>query len=283
VKLGILAHILGKQPCADLAKEVAAHGFSYVQLALAKALSDVDSANGKLSPGLANSIGEEFDRQGVRIAVLGCYINPVNPDKEQRRLELNRFKEHLRYARDFGCSMVATETGDLNTYQDTHPNNYEEVGWKVFRESVEELTEEAERWGVHIAIEPVSVHTLHSKELMLRLFQEIPSSNLGMLFDPCNMMKVEHVGNQSAFLREMFQDLYSRMIMIHAKDVGFSKDNVKSNPVPGEGILDYPLFFDLLQTYTPNIDISLEGVTAEQSTDAATYLREVWSNNNKLR
>ncbi|MNP04974.1 Xylose isomerase-like TIM barrel [compost metagenome] len=197
-------------------------------------------------------------------------------------MELNRFKEHLRYARDFGCSMVATETGSLTTYQSTHPHDYEEVGWRVFRESMEELMEEAEKWGVHIAVEPVSVHTLHSKELMLRLIEEVPSSNLGMLFDPCNMMKVEHVNDQSAFLRGMFEELSSRMIMIHAKDVAFTKDHVKSNPVPGEGILDYPLFFELLQTYTPYIDVSLEGVTAEQSVAAAAYLRTIWSNNNKL-
>ncbi|OAB75880.1 xylose isomerase [Paenibacillus crassostreae] len=277
MQLGILAHIFGKQPYADLAKSVATHGFSYVQLALSKALSDIDSTYGKLSPGLANTIGEAFDQQGVRIAVLGCYIDPVNPNKEQRRMDLNRFKEHLRYARDFGCSMVATETGNLNTYQSTFPDRFEEMGWKIFRESMEELTEEAEKWGVHIAVEPVSVHTVHSKEHTLRLFEEIPSSNLGLLFDPCNMMKIEHVEDQASFLHGIFQDLYSRMIMIHSKDVAFSADQVKGNPVPGKGILDYPLFFELLQTYTPHIDISLEGVTAEQSTQASTYLREIWN------
>ena len=32
----------------------------------------------------------------------------------------------------------------------------------------------------------------------------------------------------------------------------------KYNPVPGAGILDYPLFFELLKTYKPHTDISRE-------------------------
>ncbi|MBM6384823.1 MAG: sugar phosphate isomerase/epimerase [Paenibacillus sp.] len=277
MKLGILAHTFGQQPTAQLAQTIADHGFNSVQLALAKALSDVDSSNGKLSPGLANEIGDQFASRGVKIAVLGCYINPIDPNAERRRADIERFKEHLRYARDFGCTMVATETGGLDTYQATHPDGYEEKAWSVLRETLEEITEEAEKWGVHAAIEPVSTHTLHTREHMTRLFEEIPSSNLGMLFDPCNLIKQPHVTGQGAFLRDVMETLYQRIIVIHAKDVAFNAQGEKINPVPGAGILDYPLFFELLKTYKPHINISLEGVTAEEAVPAAKHLREVWN------
>lgn len=282
MKLGVLAHTFGKQKTADLARRIAGSGFTSVQLALSKALSDVDSSNGKLSPGLAHWVGEQFDKEGIRIAVLGCYIDPVNPDAEARQLELARFKEHLRYARDFGCSIVATETGSLTTYQKSHPESYEEQGYLVLRDSVMELAEEADKWGVNIAIEPVSVHTMHTTEHMQRLFEEIPNSSVGLLFDPCNLMKLEHVVNQADFLKEVFDKFYDRMIAIHAKDVAFDVGGKKYNPLPGEGILDYPLFFELLKTYKPHIDISLEGVTAEQADDAAAYLRRLWHADNNI-
>ena len=282
MKLGVLAHTFGKQKTANLARRIAGSGFTSVQLALSKALSDIDSSNGKLSPGLAHWVGEQFDNEGIRIAVLGCYINPVHPDPEVRKLELVRFKEHLRYARDFGCSIVATETGSLTTYQDSHPESYEEQGYLVLRDSVMELAEEADRWGVNIAIEPVSVHTMHTTEHMQRLFEEIPNSSVGLLFDPCNLMKLEHVVKQADFLEDVFNKLFDRMIAIHAKDVAFDVNGKKYNPLPGEGILDYPLFFQLLKTYKPHIDISLEGVTAEQADDAAAYLRRLWHADNNL-
>jgi L-ribulose-5-phosphate 3-epimerase len=40
MSVGILAHLLGKQPFRELAAKVAAFDFSYVQLALSKAISD---------------------------------------------------------------------------------------------------------------------------------------------------------------------------------------------------------------------------------------------------
>ncbi|WP_145414499.1 sugar phosphate isomerase/epimerase [Paenibacillus xylanexedens] len=276
MKLGVLAHTFGKRPTAELAQIIADNGFNSVQLALAKALSDMDSANGKLSPGFANEVGEQFASRGVKIAVLGCYINPIDPDPVSRRADINRFKEHLRYARDFGCSMVATETGERTTYKDSHPDTYDAKSWSVLKDTLEEITEEAEKWGVHAAIEPVATHTLHTHEHMTRLFEEIPSSNLGMLFDPCNLIKQQHTADQGAFLREVMEKLYEKIIVIHAKDVAFNAQGEKYNPVPGAGILDYPLFFELLKTYKPHIDISLEGVNAEEAVPAAKHLRAVW-------
>ncbi|WP_458121271.1 sugar phosphate isomerase/epimerase family protein [Paenibacillus sp. Z6-24] len=276
MRQAVLSHLYGKQPVADLAARVAEGGFKGVQLALAKAISDVDTSTGKLSPGLGHMIAEQFDRHGVRIAVLGCYIDPVHPDLEIRRQEINRFKEHLRYARDFGCSMVATETGSLTTYQQAYPDSYREVGWKVLRETVSELAEEAEKWGVHMAIEPVAVHTLHTAELMERLIEEVPSSTVGMLFDPCNMMKHEFMDDQQSFLRGVFEKLAERIILIHAKDIRFTEDGTKQECVAGTGMLDYPYFFELLQQYKPHIDISLEGATREQLPEASLYMRRIW-------
>ncbi|MEW4372531.1 sugar phosphate isomerase/epimerase family protein [Paenibacillus kandeliae] len=276
MRQSVLSHIYGKQPAADLAVRVAAGGFKGVQLALAKAISDIDTSNGKLSPGLGNYVAEQFDRQGVRIAVLGCYIDPVHPDRDVRRSEINRFKEHLRYARDFGCSMVATETGSFHTYQSTHPDNYAEIGWQTLRETVTELAEEAEKWGVHLAIEPVATHTLHTAELMEQLISEVPSPTVGMLFDPCNMMKTEFVDDQQGFLRGVFERLAERIILIHAKDMQFTANGQKEEVLAGTGILDYPYFFELLQQYKPHIDISLEGVTKEQLPQASLHMRRIW-------
>ncbi|MDQ1235659.1 sugar phosphate isomerase/epimerase [Paenibacillus sp. SORGH_AS306] len=276
MKQGVLAHIYGQLPLAELAAKVSAGGFTSVQLALAKAISDIDTSNGRLSPGLANHIAEQFDRQNVRIAVLGCYIDPIHPDLSERRHGIERFKEHLRYARDFGCSMVATETGGYTTYQASEPERYAEVGWRILEETISELAEEADKWGVHMAIEPVADHTLHSTERMLQLIEDIPTTALGMLFDPCNMMKTEHVDHQEAFLRDTFEKLAHRMLLIHAKDFTFAPDGTKPYRTAGTGILDYPLFFRLLQEYKPHIDISLEGVPLDDLPQASLYMRQIW-------
>ncbi|MDF2961610.1 MAG: sugar phosphate isomerase/epimerase, partial [Paenibacillus sp.] len=130
---GTLAHKVGKLPLQQLTQHLGELDIDFVQLAMSKAIGDIDTSLGKLSPGLANHIAEQFNKQGIRIGALGCYINPVHPDPVQRRYEIDRFKEHLRFARDFGTTLVATETGDLTTYLHQDAEHYEEIGWSIFR------------------------------------------------------------------------------------------------------------------------------------------------------
>ena len=91
---------------------------------------------GRLNPGLAGYIGEALRQRGVQIAVLSCYINLIHPDPRERRKQIELFKEHLRFVRDFGCGIVATETGSLNP------------DWA----GLEEMVAEAERFGVLVGV-----------------------------------------------------------------------------------------------------------------------------------
>lgn len=275
MKLGILAHLLGPSSVEELAVKVRNHGFSSVQLALSKAIPGFEPVPGKLSPGLANHYAEEFGKQGVRIAVLGCYVNLMHPDEEQRRLGMKRFKEHLRFARDFGAPMVATETFGY-TDGSFHPENRSEASYQAIRGIVEELTEEAERWGVNVAIEGVSTHIVHNPERIERLLKEVPSSNLGILLDPVNLLDSSTVTRHDELLKDCFHRFGDRIIAIHSKDAVLDGDKVKSVPT-GQGQLNYPLFAELIQKHKPYCDIVLEGLTPEDTEQAQRFLRDVFS------
>ncbi|MDQ1909047.1 sugar phosphate isomerase/epimerase [Paenibacillus sp. GD4] len=277
LKLGIRAHDFGKLPLEQMAAKVGSFGFRSIQLALAKAIADMDSGLGKLSPGYANHVAETFGKHGVRVAVLGCYINPINPDKAERRYEIDRFKEHLRYARDFGTSLVATETGRLDTYLKDYPNDYKEKAWTILRETVEELAEQAEKYGVIAAIEPATSLVIHSTEGMLRMLEEVPSPNLGVLIDPCNLMDTDNIVRQDEVMKEAFEALAARTVLIHAKDI---KENEKGRfeyTGLGTGLLNYPLFLQLVRQYKPHIDITLEGVTEEHLPASLDFFTKTWN------
>lgn len=111
--LGIRAHDLEAEDLQELAANVAQRGFSAVQLALAKSITEFSTSTGSLSPGYGHYVKSLFQQHDVRIAVLGCYINMIHPDLAERQRQLNRFKEHIRFAHDFGCSIVGTETGSV--------------------------------------------------------------------------------------------------------------------------------------------------------------------------
>lgn len=270
--LGTLAHTVGKWPLKELTAKLEGRGVDFVQLALSKAIADIDTGTGRLSSGLANHVAEAFNRKGIRIGVLGCYIDPIHPDPEERRRQIVRFKEHIRFARDFGAPMVATETGMRNTYAEVLPDRYEHHGWETLRQTVEELAEEAERWGVTVGLEPVSSHTLSSAEKMSRILEEVPSSVLGVVFDPCNLLTVPDMERQEAFLDECFGAFGDRMVLVHLKDA-FVRDGELVTSASGTGDFRSRAFLERLQGVKPHIDISLEMLSDDNLDDTFALVR----------
>ncbi|SFF17615.1 Sugar phosphate isomerase/epimerase [Paenibacillus catalpae] len=268
MSVGILAHLLGTLPYKELAAKVAAQDFPYVQLALAKAFSDVDSRLGKLSPGLAQEVGGAFAEQGVRIAVLGCYASLVDLDDDVFRHNVDRFKEHLRSARHFGAPIVATEVGGV-----TDP---ERRGQHVERlnRALEELVEEAERWGVTIGLEAAQGHMIDTTETLAEAIERFPSSCVGVVMDPCNLMNPARFENQDHTMREAFRLLGPRIVSAHVKDLRRAADGTLTETAAGSGELNYPLFFELLEQYKPYGFATMEAVSEPQMADAARFVRE---------
>ncbi|MGO4110421.1 sugar phosphate isomerase/epimerase family protein [Paenibacillus sp. YAF4_2] len=268
MSVGILAHLLGTMPYKELAAKTAAQGFPYVQLALSKAFSDVDARLGKLSPGLAQEVGGAFAENGVRIAVLGCYASLVDLDDEVFRHNVDRFKEHLRNARHFGAPIVATEVGGV-----TDPERRVEHVQRLNR-ALEELVEEAERWGVTIGLEAAQGHMIDTTETLAETIDRFPSSCVGVVMDPCNLMNPARFDNQDHTIREAFRLLGPRIVSAHVKDLNRAADGTLRETAAGLGELNYPLFFELLEQYKPYGYATMEAVSESQMAEAARFVRD---------
>jgi sugar phosphate isomerase/epimerase len=273
-----MAHAFGRKPLQQLAYEVSHAGFGTVQLALARAVSDITCTPGSLSPGLANHIGEAFHRNGVRIAVLSCNIDPIHLDSNERRQNIRKFKEYLRYCRDFGCSVVATNTGKLCTYRSDFPDDYEKKAWGILRHSLYELAEEAEKWGVFVGIEPAASLVIHNSEGMHRMLEEVPSTTLGVVLDPCNLIHTGTVDKQNESIEEAFSLLANRIVAFHVKDAGIrSQDFTRTPAILGEGDFNVPLFLSLAKKYKPFADMMLAGIEGEQQIrQSMDYFQQEW-------
>jgi hypothetical protein len=187
LRLGIRAHDFGLLPLDELARRVAAGGFCGVQFAAPKSIAGLNDDVRQLTPGLAVQVRETFQREGVQVAVLGCYINLVNLDADRRRSDLARFKTYLRLARDFGCGIVGTETGSLNADFSFHPDNHGEAAYRVVRDGVGELLAEAARFGVCVGIEAVASLVISSRmaSIWRIIFFMFPPFNIFIIFCIC--------------------------------------------------------------------------------------------------
>jgi sugar phosphate isomerase/epimerase len=257
MNLGVRAHDFGKLPVAALAAQIAQHGLTCIQLAPTKAIAGFDTDAGRLSPGFATSIREAFQRHGIQIAVLGCYINLGDRNEAIRRPQLERFKEYLRFARDFGCSVVGTETGSVNSDFSRHPDNAGEEAFQLVLASVRELVREAEKFGVFVGIEAVERYVISSPQRLRRLVDEVNSPNLQVIYDPVNLLWSTNHEHQDDIMEAAHTLLGDRIGIVHAKDFTVAGQQFQELPA-GQGRLNHQKVLRWIKDRKPGVSVLLE-------------------------
>ncbi|NHM32286.1 sugar phosphate isomerase/epimerase family protein [Neobacillus terrae] len=276
MNIGIRAHDLENLSLEELVREISSKGLTSVQLALSKSFPDINTGLGGLSPGMTYHIGKAFRQQNIQIAVLGCYINMIHPDLNERRKALDRFKEHLRFARDFGCSIVGTETGNVNPDIVYTEENFKEEPFLEVVKSVRELVGEAEKFGVIVGIEGGVNHPVYSPRMMKRLLESVNSNNLQVIFDPVNYLTIDNYQNQESVIAEAFELFGDRIVILHAKDFIIEDNSIKTTTV-GEGLLNYDTVFKFIKEKKPFINILLEETKEPYIDRSISFLREKYN------
>jgi sugar phosphate isomerase/epimerase len=275
IQIGLRAHDYGRLPPEQLADTIAAYHPESIQLALGKAIVPTPDL-GSLSPGYARRIKKIFEVRDISIAVLGCYINPIHPDFGQRENQLRRFEELLRYAGDFGCLLVGTETGSLNADCSFHPETGKEETFELLCASIERLVNFAEKCGSVVAVEAVAdQHTSCSVEKMDRLLKRIPSPALRVIWDPVNLIPVTGLNeSQEQFFAEALDAFGDKIVAIHAKDFRMDGGRKKGDLPAGTGELDWTVLLKLLGQRKYGIDIILENSVPATARGTIAFMRE---------
>ncbi|WP_054788475.1 TIM barrel protein [Gracilibacillus dipsosauri] len=273
LNLGIRAHDITYQDPEQIAEEVSSKGLGSVQLALAKSFPNLPTQTGALSPGFGKYMYQAFSKKKVNIAILGCYINMIHPNVEKRKQLLARFKEHIRFAKDFGCSIVGSETGNIREQMGYTEDNFTEEAFQKVVKSIRELVEEAKKWGIIVGIEGGINHPIHTPQLMRRLLDEVPSSQLQVIFDPANFMSMENYQNQAKVFQESFELFGERIVAIHAKDFIIEDNWIKMVPV-GQGMLRYDYLFSWIKKHKPFVEVLLENTKEPYIDESIKYLHK---------
>ena len=171
-------------------------GIHQIQLALGKSISGFDFNYGHYSPGFGRVIREKLKERGIQVAVLGCYINPVNPDEPKRQEAVRKFIEHLKYAKAIGADMVGTETGRYDPDFKVTPYTYTEGCYQLLLKSMREIAAAAEKLGMTVGVEAVHDHTLYCPEIMRRFLEDMDSPNVEAILDPVNLISGENYLHQ---------------------------------------------------------------------------------------
>ena len=248
MKLGFVSAILPDLSLAEVVEFASAEGFACVELMCwpkGKAerryagVTHVDVVG--LTEGDASGINELMGESGVSISGLGYYPNPLAPDTAEARVYVAHLKKVIQAAELLGVRLVNTFIGRDWT-KSVHEN------WPRFKRVWKPLVKYAEDRGIRIGIEncpmlftddewPGGKNLAHSPAIWRRMFDEIPSGNFGLNYDPSHL-----VWQQMDYVAPLWE-FAGRIFHVHAKDARV--DRRRLNDV---GILGTPL-----QYHTPKL------------------------------
>lgn len=275
MNIGIRLHDTAPGTFEERIRRAKEDGFNCGHLALYHMLREYPCDNTALTPGYAMYIKSVFDKYNMDCAVLGCYKNLAHPDPEILKKTQDEYRVHIRFASVLGAGVVGTETGCPNAEYKPCPENKTKESLDLFIKNVTTVVEYAERMGVILAIEPVARHIVYDPKAARKVLDAIPSPNLGIIFDPVNMLDYDNYKNQVDICREAIELLHEDIMMIHMKDY-MPADNSLKSMACGLGMMDYTDIMKFVKTRKPFIHMTLEDTVPDNAVAARKHLEKLY-------
>lgn len=262
-------HDYGRQSVDGLAELLRSEGIDAAQLVLPKAFTEISSYE-EVTPALLERIRRNFDDAGVRIHILGCYMDLGNPNPDVRRNAVETFKKCLSWKKILGASIVGTETAYPRLSREE-----KKVWYPCMMDSIARLVEEAERLDTDMALEPVYWHPLEDLNTTAAVFDKMNSSHLKMIFDPANVLEHPEI-DQEAYWKEWLDTLGDRIEAVHMKDFVEGPQKEYCPVLLGEGVIRYDTIIRWLKEHKPDIVIVREELDPAHASEELAYMHRLW-------
>lgn len=282
MQIGIRLHDIntGLAPEAQTMESRAAkaceEGFSCVHLAFSKVIKGYTFDDCALTEGLATYTRHVFEKNGLDIAVLGCYLNLAHPDPEELKEIQRRYFGHIRVASLLGASVVGTETGAPNPQYKMDANTHTKEALDAFIRGLEPVVECAEQYGVTMAIEPVWKHIVYDADRAAKVLNSIRSHNLRIIFDPVNILYAGNADQKEKVIDDAINKLGDKIAVVHLKDFVREGQELRSIAA-GTGEMEYGNILRFMKERKPYIQTTLENTTNENAVSSRVFLEKLYA------
>jgi sugar phosphate isomerase/epimerase len=277
----------------EVARRIRGHGFNTVQLDLH--FKDMDLGFGQITAAKAKQVRDTFRDHNLPICCISGYTNIIHPDQAHRKANMERLKEIIRWARQFGSPYVISETGTYNTQSEwmSDPKNKSEEGFDLCAAAIKDLAQTAYDHGAVFCLETYVNNVVGSVEETVKMFAAVDHPGLGLLMDPTNYFEGHNINNVDGVINQVFDTLSDKIRIAHAKDVAFSEDKSEKHAdidatsshtfrgvgnivldAPGMGVLNYDLYLRRLAQKHPNIPIIVEHLSEDDVPRSKRFLED---------
>jgi sugar phosphate isomerase/epimerase len=287
MKLGFVSAILADLSFEEVIDFASENGFSCVEVCcwpVGKAerryagVTHIDVS--ELDDKKAKHINDHLKQKGIEISGLAYYPNPLDPDKEKREFYIEHIKKVIKAANRLGLE-------NMNTFIGRDKTKNVEDNLKAFKEVWIPIIKFAEENNVKIGIEncpmlftkdewPGGNNLATTPAIWRRMFEEIPSENFGLNYDPSHLLWM-----QMDYIKPIYE-FKDKLFHVHIKDAKVFKDKLDevgilatplefhSPKLPGLGDIDWGRFISALTDirYKGYMCIEVEDRAFEDSLEA---------------
>jgi len=280
VKLGFLTAVVPDLTFEQVVSFASENGFACLEIACwppGKAERryagvthiDVTSLSAEKVVGVRNLLKEK----NITISALGYYPNPLDPDQKAAESAIDHLKKVIDAANKLGLKNV-------NTFVGKDPQKNVDDNFKKFKKVWPPIVNYAEKKNIKIGIEncpmfftsdewPGGKNLACSPAVWRRMFDEIPSPNFGLNYDPSHF-----IWQFMDYVKPIYE-FKDRIFHVHIKDAKVGHDllndvGILSTPLqfhqpklPGLGDVNWGRFFSALT------DIGYDGCAVIEVEDRA--------------
>ena len=284
MKIGLLTAAFPSLSLEQLATWASDYGFEMLEIACWPAsqekerkyagVSHIDVES--LTPANVTKIKDFLARKKLEISALGYYPNPLHPDPDHRKHDIDHLKKVIAGAHKLGVTTVGTFVGRTwnpqltgRIWQKDIDYNFEQfmIVWP-------KIVKYAAEHNVKIAIEhcpmlwpdtwPGGDNLPYSPAILKRMFEAIPDKNFGINFDPSHLIWL-HID----YIRFIY-DFADQIFHIHAKDMDIDRDMLYEDGIlnagfrwqkprlPGQGLIDWKKLIAALYNVGYDFVLSIE-------------------------
>lgn len=223
---------------------------------------------------------EAARKNGIIIAEVGAWSNPLSPDEKIRKEAMALCKQRLHAADLIGASCCVNIAGSRGTKWDgpsaldLTPETFE-----MIVDVVREIIDDVKPANTFYTLEPMPWMYPDSPESYLELIKAVDRNHFAVHLDPVNIINCpERYFHNGKFLKHCFELLEPHIKSCHAKDI-ILRDNLTvhlDEVRPGLGSLDYQVYLRELSKLDPDLPLMIEHLPNEEEYQKATeYIKSV--------
>ena len=194
----------------------------------------------------------EFD---VRPIAIGCYVNPLRPDKAGPMGATRADLETLLHGLDLiGARKVVLWSGShAEGPFDLDDKNHTEDSQNLLRSFLQEVVRTTKTRHYFLCIEPYQAHVLRCADTASRFYDslnEAVAEKVRFVIDAPALLNEEQYTNRDDSARQIIKKLAPVGGLAHLRDCIMPPDGDHAIPGPGLGSLDYANYVHSLMEHT---------------------------------